>query len=491
MDKETKAEETPSEEQEKQVSTAEDASIVPSEFDSLAKELKTLREAVEQAKTRVKDGKTASEDLEKQEKIQEEVTKLRAELDRVQNEKRISRKGQFDVDIQTTRFTPGQVKALQFVDAPSGSEIEELQNANDDLYMGMKLLGINNPFESKVLREHCQNTYPTYYKAMSTDSGAEQGFEWIPTGFSNQLVNLVRVELRVAALHDRFNMPTNPFVLPVEGADISAYVVSEATGDNDAVSTDTWVPADTPKTANRVFSAKKVGVRTVVSTEITEDSIIAILPYVRDKIAIALAEAQENVVINGHATTSGHIDNITSATNQATAWDGYRRTSGIAGTTSDIGGALDVNDLRSMRAKMKKYGINVNRLSWVVGINGYNAMLRNIPDVQTLDKFGPRATILTGQLAALDGIPIIVSEFIKEDLNSSGLLSGTGSKTETILVRRDTWRFGDRRPITLKSREVIETDQNVIVALQRLDFKGLFNAAQEPYVAVGVNQDLV
>jgi HK97 family phage major capsid protein len=235
-----------------------------------------------------------------------------------------------------------------------------------------------------------------------------------------------------------------------------------------------------------VFNAKKIGVRTVVSTEMTEDSIVPVLPYVRDKIALALAEAQENILINGDLRTSGttNLSGLTYASGgQLQAWDGYRRMAQISGTTTDLSGTFSLANLRKLRTAMGKYGVSTKNLAFVVGINAYHTLL-DIEQVVTVDKIGSRATILDGQMGSIDGIPILISEFVSEDLDAVGEGTGGGT-TEILCVRTDAMRFGDRRGITLKSREQIETDQNVVVALQRLDFKAVQSTA-DPIVSAGV-----
>lgn len=460
-----------------EVKSPVDSTSGQSDVDKLAKTVSELTALVEKAASRANSDGPRSDDREKIDRANEEVERLQKKVDALLNARQ-SRKGEFEVDERSiTTYSPTHLKALIKTKAVRNSDAEEIQRGNDDLYLASTMLGINDPRKSDYLMAYTKANYPALYKAMST-GGSATGAEWIPEGFSSSMIEDVRMQLRVAALHQRFNMPTNPFTYPVEGADIDAYLVSENTGDNDAGDTTTWVTAATPGTANLTFSAKKIGVRSVVSTEMTEDSIVAALPYVRGKILTALAEAQENMVINGDTRTSG-LTNLSgstlSASNQVLAWYGYRRCAELAGTTVDGAGAISLADIRAVRTKLGKYGVSPSNLAIVCGINTYNQLL-SLNEVITIDKYGPNATILSGELGRLDGMPIIVSEFIPETIGASG--RGSGSTTTLLLVRRDLFWFGDRRDITLKGREVIETDQQVLVALQRLDFKPILDPAR-------------
>jgi len=454
-------------------------------FSELAKEVKALREAAESADARAKE---TSEYKEKTDAMTSEIEALRKQLTR---ETKTARQGEFEVtdsDVNIPSYTGKQLDRLFTLKAQAGSDVERMQEGNDMLYIANTILG-GNAMKHAEVANYVSEEYPELAKAMDTGDSTQDvttSTGWIPTGFSASMVEAVRLQLNVANLHGRFNMPTNPYKLPIEGADISAYVVSEAT--TDVADHSEYVTAQTSTTANVVFNAKKLGVRTVVSTEMTEDSIVPVLPYVRDKIALALAEGQENVLINGDIRTSGttNLSGLTYASGgQLQAWDGYRRMAQISGTTTDLSGTFSLANLRKLRTAMGKYGVSTRNLAFVVGINAYHTLL-DMTEVVTVDKIGSRATILDGQMGSIDGIPILISEFVSEDLDAVGETEGGGGGTTEILcVRTDAMRFGDRRGITLKSREQIETDQNVVVALQRLDFEAV-QPTSDPIVSAGV-----
>ena len=456
-------------------------------FTELAKEVKALREAAESADARAKE---TSEYKEKTDAMTSEIEALRKQLTR---EAKTARQGEFEVtdsDVNIPSYSGKQLDRLFSLKAQEGSDVKRMQEGNDMLYIANTILG-GNAMKHPEVRDYVSEEYPELAKAMDTGDSTQDvttSTGWIPTGFSASMVEAVRLQLNVANLHGRFNMPTNPYKLPIEGADIEAYVVSEAT--TDIADHTEYVTAQTSDTANVVFNAKKIGVRTVVSTEMTEDSIIPVLPYVRDKIALSLAEGQENVLINGDTDTSfsTNVSGTTySAGDQREAWNGYRRLARNSGTTTDLS-TFNLVNLRKLRTAMGKYGVSTRNLAYVVGINAYHSLL-DLAEVVTIDKIGSRATILDGQMGSIDGIPIVISEFVGETLDGVGGGDGTGTKTEIICVRTDALRFGDRRGITLKAREQIETDQQVVVALQRLDFQ-LVQPAADPTISIGVNMAL-
>ncbi len=110
--------------------------------------------------------------------------------------------------------------------------------------------------------------------------------------------------------------------------------------------------------------------------------------------------------------------------------------------------------------------------------------------VLTLEKYGPRATILTGELGRLDGAPLIVSEYVRQDLNASGVYDGvTTNRTLALTVNRNAWLSGIRRTPTVKILQELyaESDQLGIIASVRRAFAARFPTATEPIVALHYN----
>lgn len=369
-----------------------------------------------------------------------------------------------------------------------GEELRELNDLSDELLIVSKVTG-KHPKELKSWAEYQELAHDFSRKALvSTSSGS--GDEYVPTNFSAEVVDRTRLELKVAALHDRIPMRSNPYTVPMEGTDPTATLASEATGN--ATESDRITASDAG-TENVTFTAKKLAVRSVFSEEINEDSIVDILEYVRRKISQALANGIENATINGDTTGTHQDADVTSSSDVRKAWKGYRKLTRANGKTDAGGDALTAIDLRNCRKAMGVHGIKPSDLAWVVGVNTMHQMLANndsngFNDFRTLDKLGPNATILTGQIGVFDGIPVIASEFVRENLGASGVYDGTNvGRTAIHLVNRSRFWYGDRRSVTLKSFEDVQTDQQVLVIKQRLDFQPVQDATSNDLVGTVID----
>ena len=363
-------------------------------------------------------------------------------------------------------------------------KIVELQQANDDILLVSQLLNVH-PVETKLYGRMS----PKLKAAMNTGTSGS-GSEWVPTGYSSRLFDKIRLEMMVGNLFEALPMPANIYKPPVVSSDATAYLIGENTGADDDLDTAKRIPSTSVGTASFTLTAKKLAGRIVFSEELNEDSITPILPLLTQNIVTALASAEEQALINGD-TSATHMDSdVTAASDARKAWDGLRKLC-PAGTKVDSS-SFTGDAISSIRSKLGKYGVRPSDLALITSISAYNKLL-NLKDtsgnslVVTLDKYGPQATILTGELGKVYGIPVIVSEFVRQDLNASGVYDGTTTtKTEVILVNRKGFVRGDRRILKVKVSEIISTDQSILVATMRRAFSNVY-AASETVCGIGYN----
>lgn len=308
-------------------------------------------------------------------------------------------------------------------------------------------------------------------RAMDTDTSNE-GIDWIPTGIGASLHEKVRAVGKLAPLFARIDLPTNPWKWPLEGADGTAYRVAEPTSD-----TATKVTASTPGTSGATFDAEIFGGRFIVSRSLEADSALAILPYAQRKLVQAFVNAEERAILDGD-TDGTHQDsdtNTAGATDAAWAWDGLRKRGLANAATAGSNVALTVANLATIRAGMGKYGLMPTELVYVVSVSSYFDLLGD-SNVLTVDKMGAQATILNGQLASIYGIPVIVSEYVRENLNASGVYDGTTTnRTYGLIVNRNEWVMGQRMALEVEVDDSIyrETFQRVILGFMREDLQNV------------------
>ena len=357
--------------------------------------------------------------------------------------------------------------------ASSDDEVShDLQSFNDEIYMLTKALG--RPLNTLRSFPAYQSRWSELAKAL-TISVAGSGLEWIPTGFSSQMIEQAEIASEVGQIFETFAMPTNPYIVPVILDDGEAFKGVEDTTDSPAE-----FSSSTLTTGNLTFDAEKLIALYQVRDEATEDSIIPILPEMRASIARAVAKARDNAIINGQFT--GKIDTgYTIATKDSrNLWDGLRKLTPTAtnqsGSTWSKSNGLAL--IRSIVEEMGVYGLRPNDVAIIANANMINKM-RGLTEVSTIDKYGAAATVTNGVLASLDGKDIIASQHVNENLNALGVYdASTETKTELIIVHKPSFRRGTRRNFTLEVDKIITQGNIRLVATTREIWKPIRPATE-------------
>jgi HK97 family phage major capsid protein len=308
------------------------------------------------------------------------------------------------------------------------------------------------------------------------ETTAGVGLNWVPTILSAQMMDLVQVELRVAALFPQLTMTSKVLDWPVLGADLVAYQMGEATGDASAATG----TASTATTNKKPFTAQKLGVRTYASSEILEDSIVPMLEFILANTAKALARGIEDAIINGEfnaATMDGTTFNP--AGDAKRVWNGLRYYNFITASYPgdvDAAGTLTSAKLLDAQLTTGAFGATPSMWAWVVGFRGMKALMKQA-EVITLEKFGPNASILSGQVASIFGSPVILSEFVFDQKTTGLYGDGTARNFGSVIgVHRGAFGFATRRGISVNGStdRHIDADQTIVVGTTRNDFQPFF-----------------
>ena len=336
-----------------------------------------------------------------------------------------------------------------------------------------------------------------FKKAMDSAT-ADEGGDWVPTNLSPDLVAEVTQSGMIENMHPHITMPTQPYEIPLQIGRLTAYLATQQTASTGQ--TGVTKSATSGITDKLTLTAVDLAVEVLTSKHLEEDSIVAILPFLRSEVVMSLMRGVEEACINGD-TTGTHMDTdieAAGATDRRTAWKGYRKLALENSYTVDFqgsGNGFDFDTFMKVRAKHGKYGINPADLFWVLSLQTFFKAL-TLKDtagnaiVTTVDKFGTRATALTGVLGVLGGQEIAVSEFARDDLNSSGVNGASGNTLSAILsVQKSGFVFGDRRDarIQLLDQLYAEYQQDALLSVIRKAFAPLRPIATNASVALGYN----
>lgn len=330
-------------------------------------------------------------------------------------------------------------------------------------------------------------------KALGIDSG-DDGFEWIPTMVSDSYIDEFNLERKVSGLFLEVKMPSNPYKWPV----LTNGAIARKVGEVQALATPQVFKTD--KTI--LFDAVKMTNQYALPEELNEDSAVDQIKVIRQELIEGQEKAMEIAILEGDADgTHQHnfsqlpdvaAGTLTSAVTDSPEhfFDGIRkRLLAVAGTAAKVdagGNRVTETELSNARAKMGKFGVDPSVLAWIASPKTYFQMLQ-LDDVRTLEQYGAQATVLAGELAKYEGSPVIVSEYLREDTDATGVNSATPAnniKGTLLVVNRKRWFVGTRRAIQLLvEKNRTQYDVLDMVSFQRKAFQAVLKSDGSNYAS--------
>ncbi len=362
--------------------------------------------------------------------------------------------------------------------------VESWKSAMEDAYAVSAISGV--PVRETKLWQQYERLNPDFVKAMAGATSGS-GSDWIPTGYSDQVIDLVRVPHALIEKHPHVVMPTARYVMPTVSSDLTVYIAGERTADDDVKFT-----ASTMGTSTKTLTAKTLAVRSVFSGQFDEDSIIPVLPSIRTDLAFALRSALDDAMVNGDTTATHHDTGYTVASNDhRRLWRGYIETA----LTYD--GSTNIVDLTSitwekvvtLQEKLAQYGAQgAETLMWVTGYKGYR-VLKTLKDSSNNNIIVNDGAARGDQsVNTLDGIQVIQTDKVGGNLNASGIYDASITAfTDILLVYRPAYVIGDRRALQLKVVDKPEEDQQALVGLLRIACTNVYESSTHFTVAMGYN----
>lgn len=320
-----------------------------------------------------------------------------------------------------------------------------------------------------------------------TATGAGTGDELVPTGMAAELWQDFFSASRVAADIPTQPMPTDPFDMPLGLGDVTWRKGTQNTAPT----------ASDPATAKSTLTATEQVAEVDWSYDLDEDSVVAVLPALRQRIGLSGGEQMDAFTINADATNAGtgniNLDDADPPDDSyylSAGQDGIRHLALVdnTGQASGVGAAIDDAKMVAILKLLGKYGLDYGNCRIVPDIATYFTML-GMTNVATVDKYGPQATVLSGELARYRGIPVIPSASVPLT-EADGKVSTTGgnnTKGQIVAYNRNLWRVGFRRQLLVEVDRLIQKRQLVMVVSFRIAVAAHGARASAKHTAVGYN----
>ena len=197
------------------------------------------------------------------------------------------------------------------------------------------------------------------------------------------------------------------------------------------------------------LTAYKLATREYVGYEEEEDTLLPIANIVSDAITRRMARTSDASILG-----TGVAAPFTELEEFAGGHTGGSVTTG--GTTTTITSA----NVHTARTNMGAWGHNPSDLVLFLSQEAYYGLVDDA-NVITSDKYGEKATILTGELGKIWGIPMVVSDAFEAQ---------GASAAQAMLVNPSNYIVGNYRNLTVQTAEDVVAQQKAIVATRRFGF---------------------
>lgn len=304
-------------------------------------------------------------------------------------------------------------------------------------------------------------------KALTAD-GSATGDELVPTGMAGELWQDFFTASKVAADLPAMAMPTDPFDIPLGLGDVTWRKGTQNTA----------ITASDTATAKSTLTATEQIAEVDYSYNLDEDAVVAMMPALRQRLTISGGEQMDAFVINADATATStgniNLDDDTPATNAyylSAGQDGMRHLALVDKATQgkDFSAAASDALMTNMLTLLGKWGTDIVNCRIVPGVSVYLDLL-GLTNVATVDKYGPQATILSGELARYRGIPVIPSASVPttEADGKACKTAGSNTKKQILAYNRNGWYVGFRRGLTIEVDRDIQKRMMIMVVSFRI-----------------------
>lgn len=211
------------------------------------------------------------------------------------------------------------------------------------------------------------------------------------------------------------------------------------------------------------LSAYKLATREYLAFEEDEDSLIAILPIVRDALIRRNAKSLDKAFIMGAGSGADPVAGLAtySAVSAGTTFVSIASGFGTTATTP----------LRQARKNLGAWGLDPSAIVYIVSTELYFSLMDD-PLFQTMDKVGDKATILTGQVGSVGGTPVLVSgEFLTAASGANNALTNLAG----MVYAPANFVVGNQRGLRLDTQDLVESQQKVLVSSLRTGMTRLTN----------------
>jgi len=275
----------------------------------------------------------------------------------------------------------------------------------------------------------------------------------IATEVSGQIEKEIMRELRLARAFREIQINSQAQVLPIQqDTGLATFQTGAATSGNLQTR-----GGAAPQPAQVVLKAYRLISTTLMDNHVDEEVLINLMPMLVESVARAHARAVDDALLNHDTSGSDDFDGLIKLAG-SNIFDTSVSAAALA-TTS-----VDAADFLSARKLMGKYGMMPEELVYVVSQKRYYDLIADAGFADITDVGSDVATKITGQVGAIFGTPVIVSDNFPAEADNACV--GLAVNVRNFAIPR-------LRGVNVEQDYEVMNQRNVIVATQSLGFNQL------------------
>ena len=277
----------------------------------------------------------------------------------------------------------------------------------------------------------------------------------IATEVSGQIEKEIMRELRLARAFREIQINSQAQVLPIQqDTGLATFQTGAATAGNLQTR-----GGAAPQPAQVVLKAYRLISTTLMDNHVDEEILINLMPMLVESVARSHARAVDDALLN-HVATGGSDD-----------FDGLIKLAGnnkvdvldaAGGNSVDL--SVTASEFLDARKLMGKYGMMPEELVYVVSQARYYDLIADAAFADITDVGSDVATKITGQVGAIFGTPVIVSDNFPAEADNACV--GLAVNVRNFAIPR-------LRGVNVEQDYEVMNQRNVIVATQSLGFNQL------------------
>lgn len=314
---------------------------------------------------------------------------------------------------------------------------------------------------------------------------------WIPTVNARFYFEEFEIPFLLANEFDQLPMDSATVDVPGDIGHLEGHEETDAA---------TFTAQSTTQDSYQVISRNNV-THAQITQDLLSDSAPAYIEKLRRDVSAGAGRAYERCIINGDITGSprgaSHQDSDTQAlalnATFAKAFNGLRKkafANSANATIYDHGGDSASKLLfETLLKKLGKFADDKSDLTYLVSSSVDNAIVTGaIPELFTAFAVGGIASNITGKTPPIFGASVLKSNFVREDLNASGVYQSGQALTSVILFNKSRFSNFVRQALRIwASPSLPSSDIMLMTAKMRHAWAGNNQSATEKSVVMAIN----